>query len=102
MKDGIEHHNSLARVEIPAWVAEDEKLLNLLHYVLIVQCRQMGARPYPYAIHRAHEVAVVSFDEKAQLHDMIVGEWRQQGVTVDDISNKQAGKDASGGKKRYK
>jgi hypothetical protein len=101
LNSGFENHHSLARVEIPAWVAEDAQLLNLLHAVLIIQCRQMGTRPYPYAIHRAHEIAVVGLDEKQQLLDLIVGEWRQQGVTVDDISNKQAGKNAFGSKKRY-
>ena len=39
----------LARVEIPAWVAEDPDKLDTLHAALIQQCRTLGGRAYPYA-----------------------------------------------------
>ena len=67
-------HPYLARVEIPAWVAEAPSLLDELHSVLVSQCGMIGARRYPYLLHRAHETAVVSLEEKEQLTQMIVNE----------------------------
>jgi hypothetical protein len=92
----------LARVEIPAWVAGDPRLLDGLHAVLISQCQVMGNRPYPYLLHRAHETAVVSLDEKDQVTQMILVELRQRGVEVDQLSNKQGAKEVSGSRTSYK
>jgi hypothetical protein len=91
----------LARVEIPAWVARDPSLLDGLHAVLISQCRVMGNRPYPYLLHRAHETAVVTLDEKDQVTRMILVELRQRGVEVDQLSYKQVAKDVSGNRTSY-
>lgn len=91
----------LARVEIPAWVAADSQLLDGLHAVLISQCQVMGTRPYPYLLHRAHETAVVSLEEKDQVTQMILLELRQRGVEVDRLSNKQSAKDAAGSRRSY-
>ncbi len=41
---GKAEHPYLARVEIPAWVAEDQTRLDALHAVLVSQCRMIGAR----------------------------------------------------------
>jgi len=98
---GREMAPSLVRVEIPRWVAEDERLTGMLHTVLINQCKEMGGRPYPYALHRSHEVAVVRFEEKDQLKTMIIAELRKRGVDVDENSPKQAAKDISGNRTRY-
>ena len=86
----------MARVEIPAWVAEDKENLDNLHAVLIEQCRVMGARPYPYLLHRAHETAVVNLPEKEQVTAMITQELRRRGLAVGDLSNKQSAKQAEG------
>ncbi len=90
----------LARVEIPAWVAEEADRLNTLHAVLVQQCGILGARPYPYLLHRAHEIAVVSLDEKKQIAQMLLLELRRQGVEVGEVSSKQSLKSA-GGRARY-
>ena len=82
----------LARVEIPAWVAARDDMLNHLHAVLVHQSGIMGTRPYPYLLHRAHEAAVVSLKEKEQVTQMILYELRRQGVPVGQASNKQAAK----------
>jgi hypothetical protein len=89
---GDEKHPSLVRVEIPKWVADDEKKLNLLHAALLDQCRMMGAKPYPYILHRAHEIAVVKFEEKRQVEQMLELELRKSGGEVDVESNKQSAK----------
>jgi hypothetical protein len=91
----------LARVEIPAWVAEDRTALGNLHAVLLHQCRMMGDRPYPYLLHRAHETAVVSLEEQEQVSQMILLELRNKGITVTGLSYKQSAKNLAG-RTRYK
>jgi len=65
-----------------------------LHAVLVDQCQVMGNAPYPYILHRAHETALVSRDEKEQVEQMIQIELRNRGVTVGRKSPKQVHKDA--------
>ena len=89
-------HPSLVRVEIPRWVADDKEQLNLLHSVLLQQCQVMGTRPYPYILHRAHEIAVVKFDEKQQVEQLLELELRRAGGEVEEISAKQSAKDLPG------
>ncbi len=93
---GRAEHPSLARVEIPAWVAQDSQKLSMLHAILVQQCKIMGARPYPYLLHRSHEAAVVSLEEKEQVTEMISLELRKRGLPVGDPSNKQFAKDQAG------
>jgi hypothetical protein len=90
---GSEGHPWIARVEVPKWVAGDLEKLGLLHAVLIDQCRTMGPKPYPYLLHRAHETAVVSQDEKAQVEALLLRELRSSGDEVDEGSYKQSAKD---------
>ena len=93
---------ALARVELPAWVAENRDLLNLLHCTLVDQCAMLGANPYPYCLHRAHEIALVGFDEKRRIMDMIAVEHLNQGQTVQTASFKQSNKDLDTSRTRYK
>jgi len=86
----------LARIEVPAWVAGNPERLDDLHAVLYHQCQIMGSRPFPYLIHRAHEAAVVSFDEKDQVSQMIVNELYRRRVGVDNLSYKQSAKNQAG------
>ncbi|MFN8426506.1 MAG: DNA double-strand break repair nuclease NurA [Anaerolineales bacterium] len=97
---GTDGHPWPVRVEIPKWVAEDKEKLNLLHSVLVEQCRMMGSRPYPYLLHRAHETAVVKGEEKQQIEQMLTIELRKNNEDVDDGSYKQSAKDL-GGKTKY-
>lgn len=97
---GIEGHPWPVRVEIPRWVAEDAQKLGLLHAALLEQCRLMGSRPYPYLLHRAHEVAVVGQEEKYQVEQMLIQELRRQQEDVDEGSYKQSAKNLSGKTKK--
>ena len=76
-------------------------MLDNLHAVLVEQCRIMGQWSYPYLLHRAHETAVVSFQEKEQVTLMITQEPRRRGVEVGELSDKQAAKDLQG-RTRYR
>jgi hypothetical protein len=89
---GDAKHPAIVRVEIPEWVAKDANKLELLHSALIQQCRIMGARPYPYILHRAHEIAVVSFEEKKQVEQMIQAEQLKNHEELDTLSAKQSAK----------
>ena len=96
---GDDKHPWLVRVEIPKWVVDDEEKLNLLHAALLDQCHMMGAKPYPYLLHRAHEIAVVKFDEKRQVEQILELELRKSGGEVDEESNKQSAKNLPGRKR---
>jgi NurA domain-containing protein len=87
------------RVEVPQWVAEDRKKLELLHSVLIEQCNMMGARPYPYLLHRAHETAVVRREEKDQIEQLLALELRRVRAEIGDRSYKDSAKALPGVKR---
>jgi len=91
-----ENNPYLVRVEVPAWVAENKNLLNDLHAVLIDQCQAISNRPYPYLLHRAHETAVVTRDEKEQVDIMISLELRNRALKPGFRSGKQFMKDQPG------
>ena len=97
---GTEGHPWPVRVEIPRWVVDDKKQLDLLHAVLVEQCRMMGSKPYPYLLHRAHETAVVKNEEKQQIEQMLSLELRRNNEDVDEGSNKQSAKDLQGRTRR--
>jgi hypothetical protein len=90
----------LARVEVPSWVVNSTERLNSLHAVLVQQCRIMGTRPYPYLLHRAHETALVTLEERQQVTQMIVLERRRRGLSVGKNSAKQSAKNLAG-RRRY-
>lgn len=89
----------IVRVEVPAWVAEDNTKMNLLHASLVEQAWLL-ANPYPYVLHRAHEEAVVTFEDSSRLEDMIILQLLKNGVKIGQKSNKQSHKDQPG-RRRY-
>jgi hypothetical protein len=89
---GNDTHPWIARVEIPAWVAQDSAQIDLLHNLLIDQCRIMVSKPYPYALHRAHEIAVVTLQEKQQLENRLTKEMLNRGMALGLQSHKLAAK----------
>lgn len=97
---GVERPH-LARVEVPAWVAQDKAAIALIQAALLDQAQMMGSRPYPYLLHRAHEEALISLDEHQWVEDLIVKAFMQDGLEVGDLSNKQFLKDLNMKKTRY-
>ena len=87
----------LARVEIPKWVADDSTMVDGLHAVLVQQSEILGVRPYPYILHRAHEEALISFDQERQIDAMLMRELGYFG----EESAKQFNKDLPTAKTRY-
>jgi hypothetical protein len=60
---------TIARVEVPDWVAKDAPLLGRVHAAILDQCRATGG--FPYVLVRAHELAVVTNQDRVQLEALI-------------------------------
>jgi hypothetical protein len=91
----------IARVEIPAWVLNQPTNIELIHHHLIDQSQIMGTNAYPYILHRAHEVALVSYQERERLLSLLQQTLLNQGLEAGEKSSKQYHKDLSG-KTRYR
>ncbi|MBN1667545.1 MAG: DNA double-strand break repair nuclease NurA, partial [Anaerolineales bacterium] len=85
----------IAKVDIPAWVAADDAMVNSLHAALVAQCQVMSAVCYPYVLTRADEIAVVTRKDKQKVADMIASALRSSGQDVIGHSSKQQGKEAA-------
>lgn len=97
---GSTAHPAVARVEVPLWVVQAPDSINHLHAVLLDQARQSGAHPYPYALIRAHETAVVRLDEHEALKLLIQNELLRRDVPLQSDSEKLANKKV-GARTRY-
>lgn len=71
---------AIARVEVPAWVAEDTDRLALVHGAIVAQARVAGS--YPYALVRADELAFISGPERETFEDMVASSLVRAGVPV--------------------
>jgi len=97
---GDEKKPKIARVDIPLWVVNDRQALNNLHCSLVEQAKIMGNEPFPYLLHRAHEIAVVTHKEKEEIDQMLAIEIRNNGGEMGEKSGKQSAKDLQGRTKR--
>lgn len=93
---GDEHKPVIVRVDVPLWVVNNTDAMNNLHSALIEQTKIMGEKPFPYLLHRAHEIAVVTHQEKEQIDQMLALEIRNNGGEVGEISGKQSAKNLKG------
>ena len=98
---GDKNKSSIVRIDIPHWVAKDIDALDTLHNVLITQAKILGHKPFPYVLHRAHEIAVVTHQEKFQIDQMLAAEIRNNNGELGEVSGKQSAKNLPG-KKSYK
>jgi hypothetical protein len=62
----------IARIEIPQWAAQDEKRLNLVHTLILDQCKR--GRGYPAALGEAHEKAVITGADRENFWQMVESE----------------------------
>lgn len=84
---------NIARVEIPAWVAEDPEAVATLHAVLLWQSRRVPQTPYPYILRRAHEVAVVRREDRQAVETWLQRELLAHGVFPGQPSAKKRSKE---------
>jgi hypothetical protein len=87
----------IARLEVPSWVGQDPLCRDLLHAVVWQQCQIVGG--YPYVLARAHELALISTDERRDLQEMVVGALRRRGLDPRP-SEKARQKELTGGFRR--
>jgi hypothetical protein len=78
-------HPKLARVEMPEWVVARPGAVDCLHALLVHQCGIMDG--YPYVLTRAHELAVVTPEDRRQLESMVQWSLLNCGQTA-AMSNK--------------
>ncbi len=97
---GDRKHPKIARVDVPLWVAENSTMLNALHSVLVEQSKIMGRSPFPYLLHRAHEIAVVTHQEKEEIDRLLSRDILSNGGELGEKSGKQAAKDLQGRTRR--
>ena len=65
----IKLSEEVVRVEIPLWVVEDSKLVDLVHATILDQCQHgLG---YPVALSEAHEKAVVTGADREQFWQLV-------------------------------
>lgn len=69
---------SIVRVETPAWLVNDPPALNIVHAAIMRQARINGG--YPYVLARAHELAVISNEERQAVEMMLAVEMRRHGL----------------------
>ena len=89
----------IVRVEIPSWVAEQPELLNRVHAGILEQCRSTGG--FPYALIRAHELALISQTEHRNLDQMLQRIWIHHGL-LPRLSQKSRTKKWIGQRRRHR
>lgn len=98
---GDKKHPKIARVDVPLWVVENPKMLNALHSVLIEQSKIMGnSQQFPYLLHRAHEIAIVTHREKEDIDRLLSRDILSRGGKLGEKSGKQSAKDLKGRTRR--
>jgi hypothetical protein len=71
----------IARVEAPQWVMRDRQMLDLVHAVVVDQCRRSVAYPpYPPVLQEAHEQAVISTADRRVIEEMVEEGLQRQGM----------------------
>ena len=90
---------TIARIDIPMWVARDKDAVAALHTLIVMQCSIQGRKHYPYALTRADELAYISSVEKSQLDEMIRVEMMKNQLAP-EASNKLQSKGLARSEKR--
>ena len=72
--------DEIARVEVPAWIAQGEAMLGMSHALILDQCSKGFG--YPIAIMEAHEQAVIGGAERETFHQMVEDALAQRHLPV--------------------
>ncbi len=78
----------LARVEIPYWISEQPELVGLIHAILFADAQVLDSHPYPYSLHRAHELAVVKQAEYEEIENLLLAKFPEGSEITGYRSNK--------------
>jgi len=80
----------IARIEFPAWVAEDSNLLDQSLGIMLTQVSK--GYGYPVAIAEAHNQAVVRSGDRARFFALLERQMLRTGLQNVEISYKEARK----------
>ena len=78
----------VARIEMPAWVADDQSRLGLMHSLVFDQCRRGNG--YPVALSEAHEQAVVTGADRENFWQLV-----EAGMAEEKLFTSNTGKSMS-------
>lgn len=78
----------IARVEIPAWVADHESHVDLIHSVLLAECQKGSG--YPLVLSEAHERAVIRAHERDAFQRLLDQTLRRAGVPTSGSRKRQS------------
>ncbi len=92
---------TIARIDIPMWVARDPSAVDTIHGLILQQCEMQGRTPYPYALTRADELAVITSKDKAKLDELVQIELRKKGISPKGSSAKDQSKHVARSSKRF-
>ncbi|MEL7626731.1 MAG: DNA double-strand break repair nuclease NurA [Anaerolineaceae bacterium] len=84
----LPEHPWLARVEIPYWISQEPDLVGLIHAALFADAQVLDSHPYPYSLHRAHELAVVKQAEYEEIENMLLSKFSEDSELTGYRSNK--------------
>ncbi len=80
--------DEVARIEMPAWVADDGERLGLMHSLVLDQCGRGNG--YPVALSEAHEQAVVTGADRQNFWQLV-----EAGMAEDRLHTPSTGKSMS-------
>jgi hypothetical protein len=78
----------LARVEIPLWIAQQADLVSFIHAAIFKEAQVLDSHPYPYCLHRAHELAIVKQAEVEEVENMLLNHIPAESGIIAVRSNK--------------
>ena len=84
----IKLDGEIARVEIPLWVAEDKKLVELIHSAILDQCRRGFG--YPVALSESHEKAVVTGADREQFWRLVEQTLAEDRMWLESSAKRQS------------
>ncbi len=90
---------SIARIDLPLWVAEDEEAVTAVHGLIYDQCQIIG--DYPYVIARADEMAVVGRQDNQELNFMIDIKMQDYGIDISSTAKLGSKSLARGSRTRH-
>jgi hypothetical protein len=83
-------NEEIGRVEIPRWVAEDNSKVDLVHSLIVDQCRR--GQGYPVALSEAHEKAVVTGADRDNFWRMVDESLLGEGLPVTESEKSRSKK----------
>ena len=87
-RPGRGERSAIARIETPGWVAARPDWLDVAQAAIYANCEPTG---YPYVLARAHELAVVTQGDKAELDALLMQVMLRNGL-MPEISVKASNK----------